>query len=306
MKQIRRIGTEAPADAYGKAQRGVLRRMPLVEAAFRELERQRPECIVVDGDAVLVAQPRPGRVDLHYAFPDQASFVSQFPPLLERLTGLFNANDASFGLFFRLTDSAQRPYVEPVLVAQAFEESREWMRMELVELPPSASTDDAIAPGFRLRPAQPEDAEAIVQLDAVAFPAPSATTDTATSDIRSDPFWVLEDESTGRAIGFLHLHTRLAPTGYISDIALHPDYQRRGLGEALMRWSLAWFRDQGMRRAALTTNTDNARAIALYRKLGFTVAEIGLDYRRPVDEDEVRQVLEKHRAEHITVQGAFS
>jgi hypothetical protein len=78
MKTIRRLGAEAPADAYRKAQRGALRRMPLSEAAFRELERSRPECIVIDGDAVLVAELRPGRVDLHYAFPDQASFVSRF------------------------------------------------------------------------------------------------------------------------------------------------------------------------------------------------------------------------------------
>jgi ribosomal protein S18 acetylase RimI-like enzyme len=256
---------------------------------------------VVDGDAVLVAELRPGRVDLHYAFPDQASFVSRFPPMLERLTGLFDVAEASFGMFFRLTDRAQRPYVEPVLFEQAFEVSREWMRMELLELPSSGSTNEAVARGFRLRPAQPEDAEAIVQLDVAAFPAPSATAETATSDIRSDPVWVLEDESSGRAMGFLHLHTRLAPTGYIADIALHPDYQRRGLGEAAMRWALAWFRGRGLRRAVLTVNTDNAPAIALYRKLGFAPGEIGLDYRRPVDEDEVRQVLEKRLGAHIRV-----
>jgi ribosomal protein S18 acetylase RimI-like enzyme len=306
MKQIKRLGTDAPVDAYRKTQRGALRRMPMAESAFRELERERPECIVVDGDAVLIAEPRPGRVDLHYAFPDQASFVLRFPPMLERLARLFDVNDASFGMFVRLTDRSHRTYIEPVLFAQAFEVSREWMRMELVELPPTGSTNEAVAPGFRLRPARPDDAEAIVELDLVAFPAPSVTTETAASDIRRDPFWVLEDESSGRAIGFLHLHTRLAPAGYISDIALHPDYQRRGLGEALMRWALAWFREQGLRRAALTTNTDNARAIALYKKLGFTTSEIGLDYRRPIDQDEVRQVLEKQRAEHITVRRAFS
>jgi ribosomal protein S18 acetylase RimI-like enzyme len=306
MKAIRRLGADAPVDTYRKALRGSLRRMPLTEDEFRELQQTRPECIVVDDDAVLVAEPRPGRVDLHYAFPDQASFVLRFPPMLDRAAALFTPGDAAFGMFLRLTDRALRGYVEPVLFENAFEVKREWLRMELSELPDEGSMDEAIAPGFRLRAARPDDAEAIVELDIAAFPSPSATTDTAASDIRSDPFWVLEDESTGRAIGFLHLHTRLAPAGYISDIALHPDYQRRGLGEALMRWSLVWFREQGLRRAALTTNADNARAIALYRKLGFTVAEIGVDYRRPIDEDEVRQVQEKRRAEHITVRRAFS
>lgn len=306
MKAIKRLGTDAPVDAYRKTQRGALRRVPLTEDEFRDLEHARPKCIVVDDDAVLIAEPRPGRVDLHYAFPDQASFVLRFPPMLERIAALFTLDEAAFGMFFRLTDRALRGYVEPVLFENAFEVKREWLRMELSELPDDGSMDAAIAPGFRLRAARPDDAEAIVQLNIAAFPAPSATAETAASDIRSDPFWVLEDESTGRAIGFLHLHTRLAPTGYISDLALHPGYQGRGLGEALMRWALVWFREQGLRRAALTTNTDNARAISLYRKLGFTIAEIGVDYRRPIDEDEVRQVLERQRAEHITVRRAFS
>jgi ribosomal protein S18 acetylase RimI-like enzyme len=56
-----------------------------------------------------------------------------------------------------------------------------------------------------------------------------------------------------------------------------------------------------LRRATLTVNVDNGAAIALYRKLGFATVEIGLDYRRPIDEEEARQVLEKHRAPLIRV-----
>ena len=68
-----------------------------------------------------------------------------------------------------------------------------------------------------------------------------------------------------------------------------------------MRWALAWFRSQDLHRAALTVSSDNGPAIALYRKLGFVAEQTGLDYRRPIDEDEIRQVLDKHRAEHISV-----
>ena len=82
---------------------------------------------------------------------------------------------------------------------------------------------------------------------------------------------------------------------------MHPDWQRRGLGEAMVRWALGWFRGEGLRRADLTVSVDNAPAIALYRKLGFASGEMGLDYRRPIDEEEVRQVLEKHRTAHISV-----
>ena len=69
--------------------------------------------------------------------------------------------------------------------------------------------------------------------------------------------------------------------------------------------ALGWFRQEGLRRATLTVDTDNGPAIALYRKLGFAPAETGIDYRRPIDEEEVRQVLEKHRASHIRVRRRY-
>lgn len=305
MKTIRRLGTDAPVDSYRKTQRGSLRRMLLSEAEFRALKAERPEYIAVDGDAVLIAERLPDRVDLHYAFPDQASFAKQFAPMFERLLPLFTISDAPFGMCLRLTDRAHRPYVEPVLFAQAFQQSREWMRMELVELPAADPTVEAIAPGFRLRPARPDDAEAIVQLINVAFENPSVNPRSWVEALESGRQIQILENDTRQNAGLLHLRPEDAATGYVSELAVHPEYQRRGLGEALMRWALVWFREQGLRRAALTTNTDNARAIALYRKLGFTVAEIGVDYRRPIDEDEVRQVLEKHRGVHIRVRRAF-
>jgi mycothiol synthase len=186
--------------------------------------------------------------------------------------------------------------MEPVLVANAFELIREWWHMSLPALPEGVDLADQLAPGLLLRPARREDAEAIVELDAVAFVLPSLTPAVAREQIERAPVLrVLEDTTRGRAIGYLQLGIHPAATGYLAELAVHPDQQRRGLGEAMLRWALAWFRSQGLTSAALQVNTDNAPAIALYRKLGFAAGEIGLDYRRPIDEDEVRQVLEKQR-----------
>ena len=73
----------------------------------------------------------------------------------------------------------------------------------------------------------------------------------------------------------------------------------------MMRWAIARFKEDGQQSAALTVSTDNGPAIALYRKLGFTAGEAGIDYRRPIDEDEVRQILDKNRASHITVRKRY-
>lgn len=296
MKQLRRLDVGATSDPYKKAQRGALRSVELSEEEFRALERARPELIAVEGDAVLVGQPRRERIDLHYAFPDRDAFARQFPGMFERIAVVARQDEAPLGFRFRLTERSDRPYVEPLLFAHAFELNREWMEMTLFDLAQGAPPSDELAPGFVLRAAGPEDTEAIVRLEEVCFPNPQLTVAQAREAVRrAAVFRVLEERQSGALVGSLLMERRPPSTGYISTIAVDPDWQRRGLGEALMRWALAWFRERGLRRVSLTVSTWNAPAIALYRKLGFSVEQIGLDYRRPIDEDEVRQVLEKHR-----------
>jgi len=302
MKQIRRLENPAPRDAYAKARRGLLRHLSLSEEEFRALQDERPGLVVVDGDAVLAGWPASGAINLQYAFPGHEAFARQFPSMLQRLLSAIGSDEAPIGVCLRLTERSARAYVEPVLVANAFELVREWWQMTLGELPEGRQLIDEIADGFVLRPARVEGADAIAELDAVSFVIPSLTPGVAREQIeRAAVLRVLEDTARGRAIGYLQLDTQATARGYVSELVVHPDYQRRGLGETMLRWGLAWFRAQGLREAALTVNTDNAPAIALYRKLGFVAGEIGLDYRRPIDEDEVRQVLEKRLGAHIRV-----
>ena len=48
-----------------------------------------------------------------------------------------------------------------------------------------------------------------------------------------------------------------------------PTYRGRGLGRLLIETTLAEARRQGFVRVELSAHADNARAIALYRKVGF-------------------------------------
>src|SRR3990170_3543139 len=169
MKQLRRLTVEVPKDPYRRAQRGLLRSFELSAAEFRELEREHADHIVVEGAAVLAAQPRGHQIDLHYAFPDRDAFVRLFPTMFGRLVALVDPSEGPLGFRLQLTDAPSRPYVEPVLSAQAFELIRDWLRMALAELPAGVECSDDLAPGFVLRPAGPGDAEAIAQLEAVAF-----------------------------------------------------------------------------------------------------------------------------------------
>ena len=55
----------------------------------------------------------------------------------------------------------------------------------------------------------------------------------------------------------------------IASLAVHPDYRRRGVGDALMRRMLRELRTAGVRRVELMVRTGNTAGARLYRLLGF-------------------------------------
>ncbi len=61
----------------------------------------------------------------------------------------------------------------------------------------------------------------------------------------------------------------------VVSVATLPSYRRRGLGEQLVREAIS---AQGVRRAFLEVAVDNEAAIALYKKLGFSVTGIRRGY----------------------------
>jgi mycothiol synthase len=61
-------------------------------------------------------------------------------------------------------------------------------------------------------------------------------------------------------------------TGYLHMMAVLPEFRRRGLGTALLRRCLIYFRDQGWRDAVLDTEASRLEAIGLYLANGFVPA----------------------------------
>jgi ribosomal protein S18 acetylase RimI-like enzyme len=61
-------------------------------------------------------------------------------------------------------------------------------------------------------------------------------------------------------------------TGYLHMMAVLPEFRRRGLGTALLRRCLIYFREQGWRDAALDTEVSRPEAIAFYLANGFVPA----------------------------------
>ncbi len=66
---------------------------------------------------------------------------------------------------------------------------------------------------------------------------------------------------------------------YISDIWVAPKHEGHGIGRALVRALEARIVARGYKVAAISVLSENARALSLYRHLGYTLVSEGIEYR---------------------------
>ena len=59
------------------------------------------------------------------------------------------------------------------------------------------------------------------------------------------------------------------PSGIIEDVVVEPEYQRRGIGRAMMQHALAICRQKGCYKLMLSSNLARSGAHAFYESLGF-------------------------------------
>ncbi len=94
--------------------------------------------------------------------------------------------------------------------------------------------------------------------------------------ILADPsrarIYVARQAGKAIAMAALHFTTSTAEGGTVAgleDCIVHPEHQRRGIGQALLTYVLEQARAEGALRVVLLTDSDNTSAQALYRKMGF-------------------------------------
>lgn len=130
--------------------------------------------------------------------------------------------------------------------------------------------------GVTLRTYSPDDAEAVIDVNARAFahhPEQGAM-DRADFDRRTSSDWFDPDglfiaERGGRIIGF-HWTKIEEGIGEVYVVGISPDAQGGGLGTALTARGLRHMYDKGLPIVDLYVEGDNAPALKVYRNLGFT------------------------------------
>lgn len=66
-----------------------------------------------------------------------------------------------------------------------------------------------------------------------------------------------------------------APSAWIEDMVVAPEWQGQGVGRRVLAAVLAWAKDQGATRAQLLADLDNAPALAYYDHLGWQATRLG-------------------------------
>jgi ribosomal protein S18 acetylase RimI-like enzyme len=79
-----------------------------------------------------------------------------------------------------------------------------------------------------------------------------------------------------RPVAAFAITGRAGRRGYLQRLAVDPSLQGQGVGTALVLDALRWCHRRGARRVVVNTSTENARALSLYRGLGFVDAPLEL------------------------------
>ena len=120
----------------------------------------------------------------------------------------------------------------------------------------------------------------IAQLEKICFSDPWSERSIASELDNNLAFWLVAVEGETVA-GYIGSQTVLEETDMMN-VAVHPDFRRQGIAEALVNGLVEHLKAMGSRCLTLEVRASNAPAIALYEKLGFT--EIGRRknyYRNP-------------------------
>jgi len=123
-------------------------------------------------------------------------------------------------------------------------------------------------PGLNIRPMNFDDLTSIEVLDTITF----------------DPVWRISESSLIYAyrqaaiasvaemdnciVGY-QISTTSHHGGHLARLAIHPKYQRMGIGSKLIHDIIVHFNKRGVFNISVNTQTDNKTSLALYKKIGF-------------------------------------
>lgn len=131
-----------------------------------------------------------------------------------------------------------------------------------------------------------EDIPAILEIENVSFQNPwRASTFSGEIANRGISYpYVIVHRNFERIIGYI-IYWKIQEEVQISNIAIHPDFRKKGIGEDVMRSVIKAIQRDGGAYVFLEVRPSNLAARNLYKKLGFKILGTRKDYYQTPLED---------------------
>ncbi len=95
---------------------------------------------------------------------------------------------------------------------------------------------------------------------------------------------VVVHSTLNKVIGYI-IFWQVGEDVQVNNIAIHPDFRRLGIGEAVLKQVIELVRWRGARLVTLEVRPSNMAALNLYRKLGFRMMGVRRGYYTNPPED---------------------
>ena len=186
----------------------------------------------------------------------------------------------------RIWSHGDHPGAVRIAARQHLDRVRELLKMRLarhVELPATRWPE-----GIAVRTFVPgQDEDELVAVNGRAFDWHPEQSQLTADDVRAteredwfDPAGFFLATKGDAIVGFHWTKTHPGNVGEVYVVGVDPAAQGGGLGRALTLAGLHHLRDKGLGDTILYVESDNAPAVAVYRRLGFAVAETDVAYQR--------------------------
>ena len=131
-----------------------------------------------------------------------------------------------------------------------------------------------------LRRADANDIDRIADMETICFADDPWSRDMVAAEFSGiNPARYYVGEEDGHIVAYAGIWL-IAPEGYITNVAVLPEYRRKGAASAILRKMIEEANEEGVSDITLEVRVSNAAAIALYRSFGFEEAGIRPGYYR--------------------------
>lgn len=147
---------------------------------------------------------------------------------------------------------------------------------------------EVMVEGLILRRMTEADLDAVMAIEEASFASPWSRTGFE-NELTKEYGAPLVAETGGEIVGYL-IRWMIVDEVHIANIAVHPEYRRRGIARAMMEDSLS--RTEGFRWVGLEVRDGNEAALGLYEALGFRRLGVREKYYEQENADAILMIKE--------------